>query len=299
MPEGDTIWRTAARLNLALCGIPLTRLELRWGELGGAGLLPASTIGVVARGKHLLHRLDSGVTIHTHLRMEGSWRIHPTAKVTPAQLADHHLRVLVSTSTWTALGLRLGMVDVWPTEQDEARLAHLGPDVLGPDWDLDRALANLAGDESMSIGAALLDQTKLAGIGTFWASEGLFLNRLSPWTLVGEIPEQDQIGVVTGIRRLMRQATVSAVQSSTGRTRRGETSFVHARSGSPCRRCGIPIRVAMIGSADRQRTMFYCPNCQGGLAPGDDGARQSPLGAAERSRAIKRPRPKLRRALET
>jgi hypothetical protein len=86
-------------------------------------------------------------------------------------------------------------------------LAHLGPDVLGPDWDLDRALANLAGDESMSIGAALLDQTKLAGIGTFWASEGLFLNRLSPWTLVGEISEQEQIGVVTGIRRLMRQAT--------------------------------------------------------------------------------------------
>lgn len=299
MPEGDTIWRTAARLNLALAGNPLTGLELRWGELGGSVLLPATTTSVVARGKHLLHRLDSGLTVHTHLRMEGSWRIQPTAKVTAGQLADHQVRVLAATGTWTAFGLRLGLVEVWPTEQDATRLGYLGPDVLGPDWDLDLALAKLAGDPAMSVGAALLDQTKLAGIGTFWASEGLFLIRVSPWTPVGEVPEHALTGVVTGIRRMMRQATVSAVQSSTGRTRRGETSFVHARSGSPCRRCGMAIRVAMIGAADRQRTMFYCPSCQGGLAPGDDGARQAPLGATERNRTIKRPRPKLRRVLET
>jgi endonuclease-8 len=74
-----------------------------------------------------------------------------------------------------------------------------------------------------------------------------------------------------------------AVQTTTGSRRRGETAWVHARSGRPCRRCGETVRVAMVGEAPRARTMFYCPRCQGGLAPTDDARPQRPLGTDKRS----------------
>lgn len=302
MPEGDTVWRTARRLHAALTGVPLVTLEVRWGDHGGSDLLPATTVDVVSRGKHVLHHLDNGVTLHTHLRMEGRWQVAGTARVTANDLANPQVRVLAQTATWTALGLRLGQVDIWPTSADQERLGHLGPDLLGPDWDLDRALANVARQADQPIAAALLDQRNLAGIGTFWAAEGLFQGRISPWTPVADVPATQITDIVTAIRRLMRQSSLSAVQSSTGRNRRGETAYVHARSGRPCLVCGEDVRVARLGTAANDRVIFYCARCQGGLAPTDDGARQEPLGSArprtgnEDSRRSLRPQtPRLRR----
>lgn len=283
MPEGDTVWRTAQRLDEALAGRPLRTLELRWGSLGALDLLPAVTVAVVSRGKHVLHRLDTGLTVHTHLKMEGSWRIAASAGLSPGRLRNHDARVVAATDEWTALGLRLGLVEVWPTREDAGRLAHLGPDLLGEDWSLDRAVANLQADPAARIGAGLLDQRNLAGIGTFWASEGLHLRRLGPWRAAADIDEATLRGLLTTIRDLMLRAAHTGVQSSTGTLARGRTNYVHGRSGRPCRRCGGAVRVAEIGAADRRRTMFYCPACQGGLAPDDDGRPQRPLGATPRT----------------
>lgn len=287
MPEGDTVWRTATRLNLALAGSPLTVLELRWGDLGGVTLLPAHTVSVVSRGKHLLHRLDTGLTLHTHLRMEGQWRIHATGRLEPGAARDPNVRAVVATSTWTAVGLRLGLMELWPTREEESRLGHLGPDLLGDDWDLARAVDNLSSSPSRStdssIGSALLDQRNLAGIGTFWASEGLFLNHVDPWAACDQLPPARIEEVVTTIRRQMRQSCRLYLQNTTGRPQRGEASYVHGRSGQTCRRCGTVVRVAGIGTAPHDRVMFYCPSCQGGLAPTDSGAPAAPLRSRLRS----------------
>lgn len=75
------VFRTARRLQQALAGRPLTRVELRWGDLDGAPLLGRQTLEVVPRGKHLLHRVAGGWTLHTHLRMEGSWRVVRAAEL--------------------------------------------------------------------------------------------------------------------------------------------------------------------------------------------------------------------------
>ena len=69
----------------------------------------------------------------------------------------------------------------------------------------------------------------------------------------------------------------------------GEEAYVHARSGRPCRRCGDTVRVAMAGVAPRDRTIFSCPTCQGGLAPTDDGRPQRPLGSTPPARRSRRP----------
>lgn len=278
MPEGDTVWRTAARLHEALAGHPLERADLRWPSLATAELRGARTVEVRSRGKHLLHRLDSGLTLHSHLRMEGQWRIEATQAVTARTLTNDHLRAVLGTAQWTALGLRLGMLDLVATDAEDTVVGHLGPDLLGADWDPELAGAHLAAS-MQTIGAALLDQRVLAGVGTMYAAESLFLERLGPWTPAADLPSATIAGLVARAHRLLDAGRRHAIQSTTGSTRRGETTFVHGRSGRPCRRCGTTVRVAMVGAPPQERTMFYCPGCQGGLGPADDGRPQRPLGA--------------------
>lgn len=280
MPEGDTVKRTATRLHAALAGQPLLVGDLRWPSIALADLRGAATTEVVSRGKHLLHRLDDGRTLHSHLRMEGQWRIDRTATGRTDRLAHSpDTRAILGTREWTAYGLRLGMLDLVRTAQESELVGHLGPDVLGPDWEADRALANLASSEE-TIGAALLDQRHLAGVGTMWAAESLFLLRVWPWARPLDLPAGTLEELLERIHRIMSAAVGYAVQSSTGVRRRGETTYVHGRSGRPCRRCGATVRVAMVGAPLRERTMFYCPGCQGGLAPTDDGRPVRPLGFA-------------------
>ncbi|MDX5399124.1 MAG: Fpg/Nei family DNA glycosylase [Actinomycetes bacterium] len=280
MPEGDVVVRTARRLHAALAGAPLTRAELRWGELDGSPLVGRRTLEIVPRGKHLLHRVEGGWTLHTHLRMEGSWQVLATAEVGLRTLANRQLRVVLGSAEWTALGLRLGMVDLVRTDREAELVGHLGPDILGPDWDRARALTNLAAAPERPIGEALLDQRNLAGIGTMFAAESLFLERTNPWTTVGELGEDGVGAVVDRAARLMRANVGDELRTTTGSRRRGEDTWVHGRSGKECRRCGSLLRVAPIGEAPAERVMFYCPTCQGGLGTTDDGLPQRPLGAS-------------------
>jgi len=293
MPEGDTVFRTCARLHEALAGRVLVAADLRWPGLSTSGLVGQTVTEVVPRGKHILLRLDSGWTLHSHLKMEGQWRISRTAE-NPGALAargrsdprrrerldrggrgSDDVRALLVTPEWTATGLRLGNLDLVRTVDEATLVGHLGPDILSPDFDEQLAVANLTGP----IGAALLDQRNLAGIGTMWASEALFLRRVFPWADAAELGVGTLTGVVERARRLMTANLPYAVQTSTGTRRDGENTYVHGRSGRPCRRCGTTIRVAPIGPPTRERAMFYCPTCQGGLAPGDTGRAVAPLGS--------------------
>lgn len=283
MPEGDTVFRTAQGLHRALAGAVLDRSDLRWGDAATVDLVGRSTLEVVSRGKHILQRVEGGVTIHSHLRMDGQWRIEKTGA--PQQergIADHRVRAVVATTQWTCIGRSLGMLDVVGTDEEHTLVGHLGPDLLAPDWDLDEALRRLRADGDRAIGAALLDQRNLAGIGTMYDAETLFLQRVHPWAPVASFDDAALTAIVERAVRLLRANVPHAVQSTTGVRRRGEELYVHARSGRPCRRCGDTVRVAMIGDPTQERTMFSCPTCQGGRGPTDDGARQSPLGSGTR-----------------
>lgn len=282
MPEGDTVWRTAQRLNRALAGQSLVMADLRWPELSTIDLGGMVTHEVVSRGKNLLHRLEDGVTIHSHLRMEGQWRVEATTAVTTRSLRNPQLRAVLGTETWTALGLRLGDLHVVPTAEEHMLVGHLGPDVLGADWDAAEAARRLVGSE-VAIGAALLDQRNLAGVGTMYAAEALFLERLGPWAPATDLDNRAVAALVDRVHRLLDNGRRSVVQSTTGSERRGSTHYVHGRSGRPCRRCGTTVRVAMIGEPTRDRTMFYCPTCQDGLGPTDNGRAQAPLGSSPRT----------------
>jgi endonuclease VIII len=287
MPEGDVVLRTARRLDLALRGRVLTVCDLRWPSLATADLTGRSVLEVVSRGKHLLLRADGGLTLHSHLRMEGSWWVQASTVRLPGGARGGQIRAVLGNQRWTAVGYRLGMLDLVPTAAEPTLVGHLGPDLLGPDWDRATALANLASGLDRPVGEALMDQRLLAGIGTFFMAESCFLRGISPWTPVREV--DDLPALVDLAQRLIVANAGRAGQSTTGDLREGAQQWVHARSGRPCRRCGGTVRVASIGIPPRDRAAFWCPGCQPGPTPTDDGRRQFPLGASRR--AAQRPLP--------
>jgi endonuclease-8 len=279
VPEGDTVWRTARRLDEALAGRTVVAADLRWPDLSTADLRGRRTLEVVSRGKHLLHRLEGGLTLHSHLRMEGRWRIERTAGLAPARRCSPDLRALVATEDWTALGLRLGELDLVPTLRESELVGHLGPDLLAPDWGelaAAQAAANILAYPG-TVAAALLDQRNVAGLGTVWVAQALFAERVNPWAAASALSPEAVSGIVHRAHLLLDAARRDGV--GTG-SRPRESGVLHGQVGRPCRRCGGVVRLASVGTGVLQRSIAYCPTCQGGLAPTDAGEPIGPRGSA-------------------
>ncbi len=259
MPEGDTVWLASKRMHEALAGRVLTRFDLRVPRHATADLTGRRVTEVVARGKHMLTRVDGGLTLHTHFRMDGSWHL-----LRPGQRwrggPAHQVRAVLENADWQAVGYRLHDVALLPTGEEDRVVGHLGPDVLGPDWDPAEAARRLAADPDRAVGEALLDQRVLAGVGNLYKTETLFLCGLSPYAKVGEVP--DAPAVVATAHRLLRANRDHPEQSTTGSLRRGETHWVFERPGRPCRRCGTPVEVGEQGPAGYARVTYWCPRCQ-------------------------------------
>lgn len=283
MPEGDAVWRTARRLHEGLAGEMLEGSDLRVPAHATADLSGRRTLEVVPRGKHLLHRVEGDLTVHSHLRMEGSWRIHPVGR-RHALGTRHTVRALLWTARRVAVGDRLGMLDLVRTSEEHRVVGHLGPDLLDPAYDHAIALANVRSDPGRTITEACLDQRNVAGMGTIFTAEPLFLLGLNPWTPVGRLDEDQVSELLTTARRLLVLSCRSGRTTITGRGDVTEDdAWVHGRMGLPCKRCGTTVRLAPIGVQPQERVMFSCPTCQGGLAPTDDGSPQTPLGHGRRT----------------
>jgi len=252
------------QLHAALAGRVLTRSDFRVPRYATTTLVDRSVREALSRGKHLLIRVDGGVTVHTHLRMDGSWRIRPSGGYPPR---DHRIRVVLENAEWLALGYLLGVVEVFPTAREDRALGHLGPDLLGPDWDPAEAVRRLLAEPIRPIGEALMDQRSLAGIGNLYKSEVLFLRGISPWQPVGQAGDLQP--VVELAQRLLDANKERIGQVTTGNTAHGEETWVYGRGGRPCRRCGSRILAdgyAGRGGPAQERVTFWCPSCQ----PGDD-----------------------------
>ena len=256
MPEGDVVWYTAQRLHEALVGRVLTRSDFRVPRYATVDLIGQPVTEAVSRGKHLLIRTGNGLTVHTHLKMDGSWHIRP-ADAGPPRRNVHQIRLLLANTRWQAVGYLLGITEVLPTADEDRVTGHLGPDLLGPDWDATEAVRRLERSAVRPIGEALLDQRNLAGIGNLFKSEVLFLRGVSPWKQVGDV--KDLPKMVDLARRLLDANKARIGQVTTGDTTPGRQTWVYGRQGAPCRRCGTPIRKRTDGA---ERMTFWCPACQ-------------------------------------
>ncbi|MFT4233807.1 MAG: DNA-formamidopyrimidine glycosylase family protein [Microbacterium sp.] len=255
MPEGDSVKRTARRMA-ALEGHEVTRFDLRVPAFATRDLRGETVQSSAARGKHLLLRIGDQ-TLHTHLRMEGEWAVHPVG--TRWRRPAHQVRALVGSRTLEAVGFDLGIVEVLPTSHEADALAHLGPDPLGDDWDAVEAAHRLAADPRAAH-VALLDQRNVAGFGTEYGAELLFLTGVAP---TRPMTEADTLSLVELGARTIRRNVELPIRSFTGVNRRGQNHWVYRRERQPCRRCGTAIQHTRLGAdPTKLRDVFWCPTCQ-------------------------------------
>lgn len=257
MPEGDTVYQTAARLRRALEGRVLTQSDFRVPAYATVDLSGRRVDEVVSRGKHLLIRVGDR-SIHSHLKMEGSWEVYP-----PGGRWRHpafQARAVLRTADAQAVGFLLGVLEVVPRSQEDAVVGHLGPDLLGPDWDAGEAARRIQAHPETPIAVALLDQRNLAGVGNVYANEICFVRGALPTRPVGEV---DVPAAVELARRMLVANRDRAVRVTTGDTRRGQNTWVYGREGRPCRRCGTLIRRSELGRTElEERVTYFCPVCQ-------------------------------------
>lgn len=250
MPEGDTVWHTAAVLREHLVGGTLTRCDVRVPRFATVDLTGEVVDEVVSRGKHLFIRVGRA-SIHSHLKMEGSWRVGER----PVRV-DHRARIVLETGTARAVGVDLGVLEILDRDRDGEAVAHLGPDLLGEDWDAARAAANLTADPRRPIAEALLDQRVLAGIGNVYCNELCFVSGHLPTAPVSAVADPRRL--VSRAREMLWLNRFRWNRCTTGDTRNGRQLWVYGRTGQRCRRCGTPIMV----DDTKERVAYWCPSCQ-------------------------------------
>ena len=155
---------------------------------------------VVSRGKHLFIRVGQA-SIHSHLKMDGSWRVSGTDR--PSR-AGHRIRIILEAGDVQAAGIDLGVLEILDREHDEDTVAHLGPDLLGDDWDPQTAAANLVADPDRPLAEALLDQRVMARRRQC-VLQRVVLRHRSPAHHIGEQPDRPAADGAAGTGHVVAQ----------------------------------------------------------------------------------------------
>ena len=243
MPEGDSLHRAAARLQ------PLVGLRLSDSSPHPRGLVTGVARAVdglrlesvEAVGKNLLLRFEGGVTVRSHLRMNGRWRVGPVGSTGAGRPWLLLRGDAIEATQWNGPVLTL----------DPGQVRRLGPDLLADASDPAALVPRLRRDDgSRPLGEVLQDQRLVAGIGNMWMSETLWAVRLSPWLPLAAASDEELVEALQWARTTMR-ASVAGTRPPRA---------VYRRAGRPCGRCGTPIESR--GQGDDNRTAYWCPECQ-------------------------------------
>jgi len=259
VPEGDTIHHAANRIRAVLEGHVPDELRTlhprferdRWPQR----LAGAAVRSVDAHGKHLFIRFDNGLTIHSHLRMTGSWKV---IERDSTQWPRHPRRAWLTIRYRDQIAVQfdgpvLELMTDSRTRFDQL-LANLGPDILARgEFDMERFLRRLREDDpTRPIGDALLDQSIVAGFGTIWRSEACWHAQLDPWRRTGDVPDEQVRDAIERVRPVMQESARAGFQA--------RLAQIYGHAGRPCPRCGTKIERTSQG--DNNRRLYFCPGCQ-------------------------------------
>jgi endonuclease-8 len=288
VPEGDSVFRAAAQLHAALAGQQLISSDFRVPRFATLRLDGWTVNEVLPRGKHLLMRLQGPapadrLTVHSHLKMEGAWQVYPPGG--RWRKPGFTARCVLRTKAADAVGFSLGILEVIRTAEEDSVVGHLGPDLLGPDWNPAEAERRIRAAPEVPIGVALLDQRNLAGIGNIYRCEACFLSGIHPASPVSAVA--DLPALITDAKVLLeanlgparRTTVLDARGIPVGRTAGRPGYWVYRREHQPCLKCGTPVRRGVLGRAVagagarpsaldvvEERDIYFCPRCQPVLA---------------------------------
>ena len=262
MPEGDTIFRAARTLHRALAGKRVAKFETAFAQLARVddqSPIAGRTIERVrAAGKHLIIDFSGGLSLRTHMRMNGSWHIYKAGERWQRPRSD--LRVLVATDDYVAIGFNVPIAELETTATVDN--LNLGPDFLAEEFDVAEATRRIREQGNEEIANVLLNQRVVAGIGNVFKSEVLFLANVNPFRLTANVTESELQKILTLGRRLMKQNVLPGTRErrTTDRAHPAEGLWVYSRGGEPCRKCGTPIQYRKQGRD--VRGTYWCPKCQ-------------------------------------
>lgn len=265
MPEGHVLHRAARLQRRRFRGHVVAASSPQGRFADGAAQLDGQRLdGIDALGKHLFYRFDSGDVLHVHLGLFGKFRV----RTRPAPEPSPNARLVLETATdhlHLAGPTACALID--PDEEADVR-ARLGPDPILEPADGAAEMERRLGRRSISIGAALLDQKVVAGIGNVYRSELLFLAGVHPLTVAKTLDPatvdsiwRRSVDALQAGERMGRIVTVVPAEMGAATPRelaRGDRLYTYKRDGSPCRRCDDEIRTA---DADG-RNVWWCPTCQ-------------------------------------
>jgi endonuclease-8 len=249
MPEGDSIFRTAEKLRGALQGKRVVSAgpgQLR--RLAGTTVSDVQPVG-----KHLMIRFDNGLALHTHMRMRGVWQVY--ARGQRAARPDWQLKAIIETDDMVAACFAAPVVEL--IRDESSHVGHLGPDILGDDWDVQTVIKRAKSLGGAAIGEVMLDQRVTAGIGNVYRCEALWQRKVSPWTPVDQLTAGELAALFEAARQAMRANLGGDPRRRFPGYGRGA---VHGRGGRPCPRCGTLIKVRALG--EHARLVYWCPACQ-------------------------------------
>jgi endonuclease-8 len=251
VPEGDTIWRTAAALRERVAG--LTVKDVR--PEGLARLRGRELEAVEARGKHLFMRFAGGWLLHSHMRMTGSWHVYRPGE--RWRRPEHYARAVLDFDQWLAVCFSAPVLELVRDERES--IGHLGPDVLADDFPLELVVARARSVGPRPLAELLLDQRVCCGIGNVYKCESLWQLKLDPWRSSAELADQELRELFETARALMRPN--ASGRAAPRRYPGSGREAVHGRRGRPCPRCGTPVRSRPQG--EQGRWTYWCPSCQG------------------------------------
>jgi endonuclease VIII len=287
VPEGDTIFRTAASFRTWMGGRVITAARSK-SPIGIDRVVGRTIDRVEPNGKHLLVHFGDGsagargepdcvgpggsLVLQTHMRMTGSWHLYAAGAIW--KRPKHQATLVLEAGDRVAVGFNIPIVSLdtesWMRSTPALRL--LGPDILSVSFDLEDVLARLSGQpDERALGEVLLDQTIVAGIGNIYRCEALFACRHHPWTPVGALTDRQRRDLVLTAKELMEANIGSPEGGNDGRDLGrdfgkgpGEPN-VYRRAGRPCRVCRNAIESEVQGT--QARRAYWCPDCQPKLAP--------------------------------
>lgn len=258
MPEGDTLFRAARRLQ-PLVGEQASRVggSARAMQAWGPRLAGRTIQRVESRGKHLVIGFEGGLALRTHMGMTGVWHLYAVGE--RWRKSPGKARVIVETAEHVAVCFAAPEVSAGTTADIEAEISHLGPDLLAEEFDAAAAVARAAASKAETAADLLLDQRVMAGVGNVYKSEVLFLERLHPRTPREALTGEQLTGLADRARKLLWVNRNRATRNTTGYGRNADL-WVYGRERRPCRRCGTEIETELLG--DHERTTYWCPRCQ-------------------------------------
>ncbi|MDJ0654697.1 MAG: endonuclease VIII [Xanthomonadales bacterium] len=271
MPEGPEIKRVADQLESAVAGKPLEEvwfarpdLQQYQSELGDS-----IVTGVKTKGKALLTEFDCGLTVYSHNQLYGRWYFMGAGK---RPRTGRQLRWRLDTEDRSALLYSASEIAVMPSEEIHRHpfVARAGIDVLSDHptvAEMSRYI-NQSRFARRSLGALLLDQGFVAGIGNYLRTEILFCAGLLPEATIGALSGRERSRLARQIIRITERAyqtggitndpKIVRRLKARGWRRSQYRHYAFCRAGEPCHVCAEEIRKHTVAG----RRLYTCPHCQ-------------------------------------